>query len=112
MIFHGSERFFMLYRGILGETHELERVFMVRAPQLEFSGPVTIFHDRRLPEQAVPVGYAALIDALHLRVPLPRILSAVGPRHKQYKQDGWNIYTPASCPCRRSGQPSYLCTQV
>ena len=79
---------------------------MVRAPQLEFSGPVTIFHDRRLPEQAVPVGYAALIDALHLRVPLPRILSAVGPRHKQYKQDGWNIYTPRHAPA--AGLDSHL----
>jgi hypothetical protein len=64
----------------------------------EFSGPVTVFHDRALPEQAIPVGYAALIDALHLRVPVPRRLSAVGPRHKQYQQDGWHIYTPRHAP--------------
>jgi len=64
----------------------------------EFSGPVTIFHDRRLPEQATPVGYAALIDALRLRVPVPRTLSAIGPRHKQYQQDGWHIYTPRHAP--------------
>ena len=64
----------------------------------EFSGPVTIFHDRLLPEQATPVGYAALIDALRLRVPVPRTLSAIGPRHKQYQQDGWRIYTPRHAP--------------
>ena len=37
----------------------------------EFSGPVTTFHERRLPEAATPAGYAALIDALRLRVPVP-----------------------------------------
>jgi hypothetical protein len=56
------------------------------------------FHDRRLPEQAVPVGYPALIGALNLHVPSPRILSAIGPRHKQYEQDGWRIYTPRHAP--------------
>lgn len=63
-----------------------------------FSGPVTVFHDNRLPELAVPVGYAALIEALHLRVPLPRLMSAAGPRHRQYQKDGWNIYTPRHAP--------------
>ena len=42
-----------------------------------FSGPVTAFHERRLPETATPAGYAALIEALRLRVPVPRILSAM-----------------------------------
>lgn len=68
------------------------------AKKYSFSGPVTVFQDRRLPEQAIPAGYAALIDALRLRVPLPRILSAIGPRHKQYQQDGWHIYTPRHEP--------------
>jgi len=36
-----------------------------------FSGRVTVFHDLRLSEQATPAGYAALIDALRLQVPLP-----------------------------------------
>ncbi|MFC2254760.1 Fic family protein [Labrys portucalensis] len=63
-----------------------------------FSGPVTIFHDQHLPEEAVPVGYAALIDALNLRVPLPRELSAISPRHRIYVQDGWRISTPRHAP--------------
>ena len=63
-----------------------------------FSGPVTAFHERRLPETATPAGYAALIDALRLRVPVPRILSAIGPHHKQYERDGWRIYTPRHAP--------------
>ena len=63
-----------------------------------FSGPVTAFHERRLPETATPAGYAALIDALRLRVPVPRILSAIGPHHRQYERDGWRIYTPRHAP--------------
>ena len=63
-----------------------------------FSGTVTAFHERRLPETATPAGYAALIDALRLPVPLPRILSAIGPHHKQYERDGWRIYTPRHAP--------------
>ena len=63
-----------------------------------FSGPVTAFHERRLPETATPAGYAALIEALRLRVPVPRILSAIGPHHKQYERDGWRIYTPRHAP--------------
>jgi hypothetical protein len=61
----------------------------------DFSGPVTVFQDRRLPELATPVGYAALIDAFRLRVPAPRTLSAIGQRHKLYQQDG---YTPRHAP--------------
>jgi hypothetical protein len=71
---------------------------MERGRQHDFSGPVTIFQDRRLPEPGAPVGYAALIEAFDLSVPLPRTLSAVGPRHKQYEQDGWRIYTPRHAP--------------
>ena len=59
-----------------------------------FSGPVTVFQDRRLPEEAIPTGYAALIDAFKLHVPLPRRLSAIGTRHRLYEADGWAIYTP------------------
>jgi len=57
-----------------------------------------VFHDRRLPETAVPVGYAALIDACDLAVPAPFTLSAIGPRHKVYEAEGWRIYTPRHQP--------------
>ena len=66
--------------------------------QNPFSGPVTVFQDRRLPEEAVPVGYAALVGAHALQVPLPRTLSAIGPRHRLYQADGWAIYTPRHAP--------------
>jgi Fic family protein len=59
---------------------------------------VSVFHDRRLPETAVPAGYAALIDAYKLPVPVPRLLCAIGSKHRVIEQDGWRIYTPRHAP--------------
>lgn len=67
-------------------------------PPKLFSEAVSIFQDRWLPEPGIPVGYAALIEAYGLAVPLPITLSAVGPRHKVYKADNWQIYTPRHRP--------------
>src|SRR5664279_5766515 len=72
--------------------------FMGKILEHPFSDPVTIFYESRLPERATPVGYGALIDAYALKVPMPRTLSAVGPRHKHYQEDGWHIYTPRHAP--------------
>ena len=75
---------------------------MGQAPQHDFSGQLRFFRPEAA-GTAAPVGYAALIDAFHLRVPLPRTLSAIGPRHKQYEQDGWRIYTPRHAPAADLG---------
>jgi hypothetical protein len=53
-----------------------------------FSGPVTVFQERRPPEQGTPAGYAALIDAWRLEVPIPLTLAAIGRRHKMIERDG------------------------
>jgi hypothetical protein len=71
---------------------------MADAPQIHFSGPTLIFHERRLPEIATPAGYAALIDAFDLSVPLPRTLTAIGERHRILEQSGWRIMTPRHAP--------------
>ena len=63
-----------------------------------FSGPVTVFHESRLPVKATPAGYSALIDAYGLAVPLPRTLSATGERHRIVRQGGWRILTPRHAP--------------
>ena len=63
-----------------------------------FSGPITVFQDRRLPERATPAGYAALIDAYGLQVPLPRTLSATGERYRILQEGGWRILTPRHAP--------------
>jgi hypothetical protein len=48
--------------------------------------------------QATPVGYAALIDAYSLSVPVPLTLSAIGSRHRIIERDGWRILTPRHEP--------------
>jgi hypothetical protein len=59
---------------------------------------VNIFHDRRVPETATPAGYAALIEAYSLPVPVPRTLSAIGTKHRMFEDAGWRIYTPRHAP--------------
>lgn len=65
---------------------------------VQFSGPVSVFQNMRLPEAAVPAGYAALIGAYRLSVPVPRTLSAIGTKHRIIEQGGWRIYTPRHAP--------------
>ena len=67
-------------------------------PPKPFSELVTVFHERRLPERARPVGYAALMDAYDLTVPIPLTLSAIGERHRLVEQQGWRILTPRHAP--------------
>ncbi len=64
----------------------------------QFSGPVTVFQERRLPEPAAPAGYSALIDAYEVEAPLPRTLSAIGAHHRMLEQGGWRIMTPRHAP--------------
>ena len=71
---------------------------MNKAVQQRFSGPVTVFQERRLPEKATPAGYSALIDAYDLSAPLPRTLSAIGERHRVIEEGDWRILTPRHAP--------------
>ncbi|HSL88054.1 MAG TPA: Fic family protein [Ignavibacteriaceae bacterium] len=58
-----------------------------------FSQSINVFHEREAPEQGNLVGYGAIIDALGLKVPIPRQLSLISEKHKKYSVDGWNVYT-------------------
>ncbi len=64
----------------------------------QFSKPITVFRDRRLPELATLAGYAALIDACNLQVPLPRTLFATSERHRILEEGGWRLLTPRHAP--------------
>ena len=63
-----------------------------------FPAAVSVFLDRWLPEEACPVGYAALIEAFGLSVPVPIKLAAIGSRHKVYHAKNWQLYTPRHQP--------------
>lgn len=80
------------------EFHDSGAFFMPKADRIRFSGPVSVFQDRRLPEPATPAGYAALIDAYRLAVAVPRTLSAIGERHRVVSTGGWRILTPRHAP--------------
>ncbi|WP_394890266.1 hypothetical protein [Mesorhizobium sp. AaZ16] len=71
---------------------------MVAPQQHQFSGPVNVFQETRLPETATLAGYSALIGAYGLAVPLPRTLSATGEHHRITERDGWRIMTPRHAP--------------
>ena len=71
---------------------------MVAAEEHHFSGPVTVFHDRALPEMATPAGYVALLDAYDLAVPSPRLFFAIGEHHRIREEAGWRILTPRHAP--------------
>ncbi|OEU72581.1 MAG: cell filamentation protein Fic [Desulfuromonadales bacterium C00003068] len=59
----------------------------------------TIFHGfSTLEEGATLAGYAALIKAHNLRVPLPDTLCAIGTKHKKFTQERWQIFTPRHKP--------------
>ena len=80
------------------EFQEKRLFFMDVNGQHRFSGPVTVFQERRLPERATPAGYSALIGAYDLSVPLPRTLSIIGERHRMVEEGGWRILTPRYAP--------------
>jgi Fic family protein len=63
-----------------------------------FSGPVTVFHGFLLPEEAIPVGYVALIDAYQLPAPFPRLKMAIGSKHRILKSTEWHLLTPRHRP--------------
>ena len=71
---------------------------MTLATQNQFSGAVSVFQEKRLPEIATPAGYSALIDAYELDVPLPRTLCAISAHHRMLERDGWRIMTPRHAP--------------
>lgn len=71
---------------------------MASVAKNQFSGPVTLFQERRLPETATPAGYSALVDAYGLGVPLPHTLFAIGAHHRILERCGWRIMTPRHAP--------------
>jgi hypothetical protein len=66
--------------------------------QTQFSGPVMVFHERMLPERATPAGYAALIEAYPLTVPLPRTLCAADDHHRSREEGGSHILSARHAP--------------
>jgi len=71
---------------------------MAAPAENRFESEVTVLHDRRLPEPAVPAGYAALVAAFDLAVPIPHQLYGIGRHHRIVEDQGWKLLTPRHAP--------------
>ncbi|MBD1422555.1 Fic family protein [Sphingobacterium chuzhouense] len=63
-----------------------------------FSQNITVFHGRSAPEAGYLAGYAALLSAFDLQLPLPDVLSIISHKHKHYTTPQWRIFTPRYQP--------------
>jgi hypothetical protein len=63
-----------------------------------FSIGIPIFHGRTLPETGVIVGYAAIIENLELRVPIPTVITLISDKNKKYIVNAWQVFTPKHQP--------------
>jgi len=58
-----------------------------------FSREIPIFHGQTAPETGNIAGYAAIIDALELPVPLPHTLALISKKNLRYEKNGWKVFT-------------------
>ena len=57
-----------------------------------------VFHGFQTLEEESLAGYAALVEAHNLSVPMPDYLCAIGVKHKKYDKGRWRIFTPRHKP--------------
>lgn len=63
-----------------------------------FSPEISVFHDRMFPEEGSVAGYAALMNSYNLAVPMPEVLSFISLKKREYKRDGWQVFTSRHKP--------------
>jgi Fic family protein len=65
----------------------------------QYSQIASVFHGRKIPEPgATIVGYAAVIHALQLPLPLPTTISLISTKNRKYQTEGWKVFTPRHAP--------------
>jgi len=65
---------------------------------VRFSQDAVVFHGRALPEPGKVVGYAAIIEAMELPMPIPMVITMICAKHKKYTVPGWQVLTPKHAP--------------
>ncbi len=65
---------------------------------MQFSHEASVFHGKKAPEEGTVVGYAAIINAMALKMPMPSIISLISTKNRRYKRNGWNVLTPKHKP--------------
>jgi len=64
----------------------------------KYSQEISVFHGRSTPERGILIGYGAVIDTLHLPVPLPAQLALISEKRRQYQTSEWLVFTPRHQP--------------
>jgi hypothetical protein len=63
-----------------------------------FSLQLNVFHGRIVPEDGVIVGYGAIIEVFKLAVPIPKKLSFVSSKNRQFENEEWKVYPARYLP--------------
>ena len=66
--------------------------------RVSFLYKASVFDGRKAPEEGNIVGYAAIIHALNLPLPIPNTISLISIKNRKYKANGWSVYTPTHQP--------------
>lgn len=64
----------------------------------QISRKITVFQGRNAPEEALLVGYGALIEAQGLAMPLPKTLMLISSKKRVYKTPEWSVLSPSYAP--------------
>jgi Fic family protein len=65
---------------------------------VHFSYKASVFHGRTVPEEGSIEGYAAIIHAFKLNVPIPEEITLISNKNRKYRKDSWNVLTPKHKP--------------
>lgn len=63
-----------------------------------FSQKITVFNGLMPPEEGALVGYIAIIEALNLELPIPKVIALISNKNRQYQKDRWKVFTPRYLP--------------
>lgn len=66
--------------------------------KIPVSRKVTVIHGRVAPEEALLVGYGALIATYGLEMPLPDTLTIISAKKKNYTANGWRVFSAVYKP--------------
>ena len=61
--------------------------------QQQYSQRITIFQSKTTPEEAVLVGYGALLNNLQLAMPFPEQLALISEKRKSYSTTNWKVFS-------------------
>lgn len=64
----------------------------------QISRNITVFQGRTAPEEALLVGYGALIEAQGLALPLPKTLTLISSKKRVYKTSEWSVLSSSYAP--------------